>query len=72
MDTPQISDHIDINEKDRLGATVLHYLATVTTPDIPGIFEKLVSKGGNVTIKDKEQSSIIHYAIRHKNVRLKF
>ena len=68
VNTPQIFEHIDINAKDRLGATVSHYLATVDSSSTVEMLQFLLSKGGDFTLKDKEKNSVIHYAIKHKNV----
>lgn len=68
LNTPQILEHLDINAKDRLGVTALHYLATIDNSI--EVFKLMVSKGADVTVKDKENNTVIHYAIKHKNVSL--
>lgn len=68
LKTPQILEHLDINAKDRLGATALHYLATIDNSI--EVFKLMISKGADVTVKDKENNTVIHYAIKHKNVSI--
>lgn len=68
VNTPQIFEQININGKDRLGATALHYLATVDSSSTVEMLQFLVSKGADLEIKDREKNNVIHYAIRHKNV----
>jgi hypothetical protein len=58
-----------VNAKDRLGATSLHYLARVHGQDSLNLFQRLVvEKGANFMLIDKEMNSVIHYAIKYKNV----
>ena len=68
LNQPQIIQGININSKDRLGATCLHYLACMR--DVVDIFKLFVEKGADLTLKDKEENYIIHYAIRHHNVSI--
>jgi ankyrin repeat protein len=69
LDTPYICEHFDVNAKDRLGATSLHYLARVQGQDSLNLFQRLVvEKGANFMLTDKEMNSVIHYAIKYKNV----
>jgi hypothetical protein len=72
VNTPQIFEQIDVNAKDRLGATVLHYLATVDSSSTVDMLKFLVSRGADLTVKDREKNSVIHYAIKHKNVSIYF
>lgn len=69
LDTPYIKNHLDVDTRDRLGATTLHYLARVPGQDSLRLFQRLVEGGANLLITDKEKHSIIHYAIKYKNVR---
>jgi len=67
LDTPEIMEVMSLNAKDRLGASSLHYFACIG--ENLEIFKELVEKGANLSIKDREGSSIIHYAIKHNSVR---
>lgn len=62
----EVVKSINFNERDRLGATVLHYLAMI--PNSLDVFETVVGFGGDICVKDKELNSVVHYAIKHKNV----
>lgn len=57
----------DLNTTDRLGATPLHYIATI--PNSSEMLHKFILNGGDLSILDKERNSVIHYAIKYKNVR---
>ena len=72
LNTPYLFDNLDLNYQDRLGATVLHYLATIPGSEAFKMFEFLISKGSDFTLQDREKNSVIHYAIRSKNVSLIF
>lgn len=68
VNTPYIIDHIDLNSKDRLGCTALHYLSTCVYPGVLEITKDLVKRGANITVKDREYMTPVHYSIKHKNV----
>lgn len=58
----------DLNTIDRLGATPLHYIATI--PNSSEMLHEFIINGGDLSILDKERNSVIHYAIKYKNVSL--
>ena len=67
LNSEEIMKVWDINMIDRLGATSLHYLSTI--PGSSEILHDFISVGGDLSILDRERNAIIHYAIKHKNVR---
>ena len=70
LNTSSIFNNLDINYQDRLGATVLHYLAMIPGPDSLKIFENLIQNGADFTIEDKEKNNVIHYSIKYNNVNI--
>lgn len=66
LSKPELVQMININEKDRLGATALHYLCIM--PNILEIIKLFIDSNASLVEKDKEGNSIMHYAIKHNNV----
>lgn len=69
LDKKELFTDYGVDTQDRLGNTVLHYLAMCPIPEAVELFQKLVNLGAQYDLKDKDYNKPIHIAVKYRNVR---